>query len=101
MLATNVRSNQELVNRLGRLFRMRMGKENLMGENEKKATASPADLIAFGQHLHRLHGTDRTFEMEDSAGTMRDASLDEVILAFQRFFDAKAEKFKVRISYVD
>jgi len=73
-----------------------------MSRDEEKHTVVGFDgLIEFGQYLNSLHSTDYTFEMEDASGRMVGCSLDEVIQRYQTYFDSSAERFRVRISYLD
>jgi len=73
-----------------------------MNRDDEKHTVVGFDgLVEFGQYLNSLHGTDYTFEMEDASGRMVDCSLAEVIQRYQSYFDSNAERFRVRISYLD
>ena len=70
-------------------------------DDEKHSVIGFDGLVEFGQYLNSLRDTDYTFEMEDASARMVDCSLDEVIQRYQTFFDSNAERFRVRISYLD
>lgn len=61
-------------------------------------------LVEFGDYLTKLHEEryrSYTFEMPDTAGRLRDCSLDDVLARFQEFCSRKTESFRVCICYVD
>ena len=72
-----------------------------MSDTEKTSIIDSDGLAGFGDYLNTLHGTGYTFEMEDSQGRLVDRALEEVIRSFQTYRDSDAERFRVRICYVD
>lgn len=72
-----------------------------MSDTEKTSIIDSDGLAGFGEYLNTLHGTGYTFEMEDAQGRLVDRPLDEVICCFQSYCGSDAERFRVRICYVD
>jgi len=75
-----------------------------MSESETQKTVGIDGLIEFGQYLTTLDQEQYrsyTFEMPDTAGRLKDCSLDEVLVSFQDFYGGKTNTFRVCIGYPD
>jgi hypothetical protein len=72
-----------------------------MSDNGTKKRIGIGELARFGEHLNSLRGLNRTFELGDEKGRFRECTLDEVIQAFQRYFEGTEAEFRVRITFID